>query len=1325
MEFGVVIAKIRRILIKTIISALVSVAVFIFLLLAAGRIYLGTDQAQHQIQNFVNGLIPGKFSWRLSSLDLLGGSIELGDILVTGPHGEEVIRVGRLFATISWPELLRGRIYAEKLVLEKPRVYMALTRNDDFNMVTTFVAPDPAEAAAPEADQTVADESNSYTYEGPLLPFNILVKSLRLSDGFVAFEMINAAGQRESASLDQVRISLDDGDLLNEQGRLLLQTSTGTVDMAGVRTSIDRLQLQTTLGQNRFEPIQLQVEAGDAHLNARASLFRLWVRPLVDLDFELQLPLSRLRTALNLDADVTGLVAAKGKIKGDPVEPEADVILSALATQVNGLPIDRLQLACLFKERFLTVRQLNMGLPRGEVTATGRVDLRKVLVQGIWSSYQNWNALAYEGTIVQPATDIATLLGGKTDFRGKVASSLSLAGVGVDPQQMQVAAQLAAESRDLSPGRAVKPLEVQLTARAVLDKGRLVLEQGLIDSGDNRMEATGSFALDSQEIAAALQVTAKDLDRLLPPRENPTPKGAFALDLQLSGTPQRPLLQGRLEGQGLHYLEWDLGTAQARFQLADGVLQVNGLSLTNKGSQLTAEGSLTLLDGKGRRLKDPVFTARVAGSPIRLGDFRPKWAGTVTFQGEFTGSISRPEGCLQVEGKDLDLGVQKIKAARLTARLTGEEIQVAPLTLVLAPGQEVLAEGWLAFDKTYALRVRSQGIGLGQVAALTMKGVKNEFLYFDVSGCGRLDDPSMSGNLGIGGLAINENRIQDLRLALSLRNQTLRITGEDLVRLDGGLDLQSSEFSATLDFDRADLTPFIRMSGREDLFGSLQGRVTIKGNVKTPEHMTAAADLSEVMLRLENRQLLYAERLQASFQEGRLVIPGIHLILVEQGYIDLHGEYSLDNGANLWADGSVPLGVLRIFSADAPDDLEGELKVTAGLQGPALQPDFRAEIGFSDLTFTIPELMQKMQIVSGRIKITPGQVVLENLTGRLDTGELQVSGDMELAQWRPARFAFRAKGYALPLTLPEVLEALVNAELEFKGTPESSLLSGEIVLLEGQYIKDVDLNLLEIVNPSVRAEKPAEPLGLPLLENISFDIALRHRNPFMIANNLALLALKPDLRLYGSLARPLLSGRAEVESGTITYQKREFEVHKGLLDFINPYKIEPEIMVKSSAHVRDWTIYLDVSGTKENLKYSLRSEPSEQQADILSLMVFGKTTRELMERDSDQTAQPSQILADYISKELQDTVKDTAGLDSLAVEYQARQSRKDPEKVKVTMGKELSRRVTLKYGVETDKGKFVQSTTAEYRFLERLLMSITQNSKGEYGGEVSYRIEFR
>lgn len=1302
------------------IGAITAVGLLAFGLLLSARLYVTTENAQRLIQSQLNQLIPGRFSWSDCSLGLLDGRIELRDIYLQGASGEDLIRLDHLILELSWRDLLHGRIFAERLVLEKPRVWMRLDAENNLDLVDAFVAPGPSTTIETEPVET----------NGDLLPFNICVKTLQLSDGFYQFEMPdpNGAGGRGSAFLEHIDLNLTDGDFLAQRGRLRLAIGGGAVDMVGIRKRLDSLQLSTTLGENRFFPIKLSAKVGASVLQATGALSRLWTDPLLDVEIDLGLELVDIREALGLDMKLAGSLTARGTIKGRPADPKADLTLTATSGDVAGYPIDRMKLVCGLTERYLSVKRLDLSIPRGDVTLEGHLDLRKVFDRDFFTAPGSWDNLSYDGSLAQPETDLVTILGKEPGLRGILSSTLAFTGTGILPEKMSISADLEARGKQLTVTGVTTPVDARLTARASLDHGSVQIHQSRIQSGLNQLDLSGDLDLASRQLAARLHLSATDLGDMLPKAAGSVPKGALDLQVQMSGVVDRPAIVGRLQGSDLQYAAYSLGALEASFRLTDGIFRLDKAVLRNHRSEMVASGSMTLANSRtGAFLSDPLFDVSLSGQPVFLEDFVPGICGELTATGRFFGSIAHPEGELSVEGLELDLvGVQKIEAVHLTAQLSEGTIRISPLSVVMAPGEELQVDGRVSVDHTYSLQVQSNGIRLGRLDILRTKGIKNgETLYCDLSGAGSLDNPEISGTVGLRDLAINDNRIQDIRLGVTLQNRILNLITDDLVHLEGRLNLSTNDFSAALQLDRTDLAPFLRLVGRDDLEASIHGVLTCQGNITVPERIEASAALDKVTLGRAGTVLLTAENVKAGFQDGNFTIPGFHLLLAENGYLDVKGGGNLTGSMNLSATGEIPVAIVKVFTSEAPDDVAGTLRVQAMWQGGIDRPDFRIAIGLTDLALTIPDSMQKLHDVSGKIDITPAAVVLENIRGRLDTGNIQLDGKIELANLSPSRFEIKGSGHALPLAIPDMLETLVNAELVFSGTPEASSLTGEIVLLEGQYTKDVDLNLLDIIEPTRQEKVLPEPISLPYLNNLTFDVALRYRNPFMIDNNLALMALKPDLRLYGSITHPLISGRAEVESGTITYQKREFQVHKGVVDFVNPYQIEPTVDIDGSAVVRDWTIFLHISGTPDNLKYSLRSEPAESRSDILSLIVFGKTTRELVANESGQSSRPSQILADYIAKELQDNVKGATGLDTVSVEYQARQNEQDSPQVKVTVGKDLSRRVGLRYGVESRNGEFVQSTTAEYKFLERLMMSITQDNKGDYGAELNYRIEFR
>ena len=125
------------------------------------------------------------------------------------------------------------------------------------------------------------------------------------------------------------------------------------------------------------------------------------------------------------------------------------------------------------------------------------------------------------------------------------------------------------------------------------------------------------------------------------------------------------------------------------------------------------------------------------------------------------------------------------------------------------------------------------------------------------------------------------------------------------------------------------------------------------------------------------------------------------------------------------------------------------------------------------------------------------------------------------------------------------------------------------------------------------------------------------------------------------------------------------------------------------------------------------------------MLIAGKTTQELIEEDCGISMSPTQILANLLSEKLKKKVQDSTGLDVVELEFNEAKDDEASDEVKVTVGKELSRRATVKYGMQTKNAKVIQKVITEYKFLEKLLMNAFQDTEGNYGGGIQFRLEFR
>jgi translocation and assembly module TamB len=101
------------------------------------------------------------------------------------------------------------------------------------------------------------------------------------------------------------------------------------------------------------------------------------------------------------------------------------------------------------------------------------------------------------------------------------------------------------------------------------------------------------------------------------------------------------------------------------------------------------------------------------------------------------------------------------------------------------------------------------------------------------------------------------------------------------------------------------------------------------------------------------------------------------------------------------------------------------------------------------------------------------------------------------------------------------------------------------------------------------------------------------------------------------------------------------------------------------------------------------------------------------------------LLAKVLASSFGEDIKKTAGLDYLEVETETDEAESNPDAIQVTVGKDLTERMSVKYTIGSGSSGYHQRTTTEYKLLENILLSGFQDIKGSYGGEIIFRVEFR
>ncbi|MDD5722821.1 MAG: translocation/assembly module TamB domain-containing protein [Syntrophales bacterium] len=1284
----------------------------VFTLASMAIFTLKTDQAQMFIQNQINANITGSVTWERFRFSLIKGSFEVTNGILNGPAGEDLARFDHLSITILWRALREGNIALSSVVIEKPRVIINIEKDGSLNLAKIFTAAkaDEKKIEVPPSESNTAG-----------LPFNVVIKCLKIKEGSVLYSTAENNFQTE---IDDVTLSAN-ADLVGESGGLALKIGNGSISTPAATAGFDNLELKIRL-ENRMvtlDTFQGNIAAGNFEMQGQIDFRKAFPEgffhstPALDATtYTVSFQEKGIDVGKILkDSDVKGLVSSSFSLEGTGLSPQtllarlkAELSAEQVAVGIRAIPTDmKASITTNLNKGLATVERFDARA--GEITASagGAFDLSSRAI----AAHLELDAPNLSGTLSSLGLEGT---GGGTHLIGTLSGTVtrpvfecSMEGSRLRYKDFMVGDIRTTVELDQSGILRVQELTIDNRNSVLRVSGTVQLLK------DSAFIKNPSFQLDLFSTGIYLEDFIDDA------------KGKVLLRGHLEGTPEKPELDCDLQTENLHLRDFGIGDIQAKAVLdRSGLLRLQKFTLHNGNSALAASGMVQLFDNT-TFLTDPPFQLDFQSKSTLLNDFTALAKGKISFAGHCEGTPGSPKGTIEIRGNGMDFGVQKLSGFRLSAKLDGKKLHVTPLKVDIAPGEVIEGSGWLSLDKAYQFNLVSKGISLRSIDKLKDQKTAEGTIVFNLSGEGVLDNPSLSGTVMLHDIQIEGRKFEDLEVNLDVRNGLAKAFGRLNFDFDGAYHLTQKDFQVSADFKESNLKPYFELAGRKDFKGIATGTLKVKGNAASLNRIEASADFQEFTLYFKDLRILHTESFEAIYGNNEFTIAPCHFELLKDGHLEIEGNGKPDGPISLRIDGKLPLRIAQPFVEDI-SDMTGNLLLSARVEGTQAAPDIRAHLTLEEIGLTVPVLLQKLHSVNGLIEVTPKTVTIKDIKGNLDSGNFDMNGTIDIKDFKPRQVDITVTASALPLRIPDMMDSLLNAKLEISGNPEQSKAQGEVVLLEGTYYKDVDLNLIQLVKERKReVAPPPREITYPFVKNMELDVSVKRRNPFVIDNNLAQLEVSPDLVFAGTINNPLIKGRAEVNSGTVTYYKKTFDVKRGIIDFLNPYKIEPTIDIAGEAQIKKWRIFLNISGTPDQIAFNLTSEPPEEAGDIVSLLLLGKTTREFSELGGGATRSTKELLAEMIATTFGEDIKKTTGLDILEVETGSLKEETATESIKVTLGKQLTKRMTVKYAAETKDGEMIQRAIAEYQFLENILLNGFQDSKGVFGGELLFRLEFR
>jgi len=428
----------------------------------------------------------------------------------------------------------------------------------------------------------------------------------------------------------------------------------------------------------------------------------------------------------------------------------------------------------------------------------------------------------------------------------------------------------------------------------------------------------------------------------------------------------------------------------------------------------------------------------------------------------------------------------------------------------------------------------------------------------------------------------------------------------------------------------------------------------------------------------------------------------------------LRGSVSETGALNLKLAGTLDTSLLSnlrgfVREAQGPADIPG-----LQIGGTTENPTFSGHIELNKNILQLRGWGYYIDRIRGTIDFHGHTISTKKLRGRIEYGDFNLSGSVTHANRsiHHTDISFDAKSISYA-TADKAFRMEFDCDIQLKGGPNNSLLSGTLNVLDGRYTKH-----FSIFEKMKKGMEYIEPAATEVAwKNMRLDLKVKDRGDLKIDNNIGEIWLRANLDITGFKRKPNITGNIETVGGEVHYAGLDFEVTRGHMEFRDPYN-NPFLEFVATKEVGNYNVTLTVRGRIDKLFLDLESTPPLDKNDILALLSFGVTPDQLEEaRFGLQLG--TGLVAEQVGAILQRPVTKFTPLDRFRIEAAPRTS--GANVTRLYMGKDISDRLRINFITDINTEDAQQTIQAEYLLTDFLLLKGEQMSNANYRFHLSFR----
>ncbi|MDD5132257.1 MAG: translocation/assembly module TamB [bacterium] len=555
-----------------------------------------------------------------------------------------------------------------------------------------------------------------------------------------------------------------------------------------------------------------------------------------------------------------------------------------------------------------------------------------------------------------------------------------------------------------------------------------------------------------------------------------------------------------------------------------------------------------------------------------------------------------------------------------------------------------------------------------------------------------------------------------------------------LIRTKGKLDWKGA-FDFSVSLENLQLSYFNEsFSAEQNMSGGLNSFIIISGNASQPI-IKARIEIGD----LEIKPVCFEKyTMELNYQSGKWELRGL-ATCQSKAALDIEGtwQYPLDFDQSLpdvWDStidlkvkmDKLPLGLLQTIMP-AVTDSQGYFNSIVEVKGALRNPDIQILANTTGCRVKLRDLPKPFIAVKTKANIHDGKLALEYLLAEIEGGQFSLDGTGKVEKLQLSSFDFALKITNAPVFYPGIFNATVNAGGSFKKQDNEYALQAEVEALEGiieiknsKREKQADIIYTdELVQPVVQEQVGNNTSSF--YDRLAMDFNIHSEGNLWYKLDTSKAELVGDLRIQKQVKGSLTYlGSIRIKQGYYDFLRNRFIITHGELQFPGTAGFNPLLNIDGEyKELSEILITATVRGDLNNPLIQLHSDPPQKDVEILSYLLFGKSSQNLSTQEASSVE--SQVLS-FIGRSTVLKVRDILG-DKLTIDTLDIKKDEETQGWRVSVGKYIGRRLFVSYTFGFS-AEAEDKLRLEYKLNRRWNIESEISQKNSAGADLFWTIDY-